>query len=262
MGIRTEYQPGTFCWAELATSDAEKAKAFYAEIFGWKWSDMPMEQGDYSMWQLDDKVVGAMYPMTEEQIKAEVPPHWLSYVSVANIDDAVDKIKSLGGNVSLGPHDVGDAGRMAFVQDPQGAGFALWEAKNNHGAEMVNEPGCLCWNELATKDSKAAAEFYCNLFGWTVETEKMSMGPYTMIKNGDQAGGGIIQMTEEWGDMPSHWMTYFAVDDTDKVCERVKAAGGQVCVEPFVVPEVGKLAVINDPQGAVFSIIKLDAPDL
>lgn len=261
MGQRTEYKPGTFCWPELATTDASAAKAFYGKLMGWQALDMPAEQGSYTFLQLKEKTVGAMYQLTAEQLEHSIPPHWICYVSVEEIDASLDKLKSLGGSVMLGPHDVGDAGRMAFVQDPQGASFALWQPLNNAGAEIVNEPGTLCWNELATTNAAAAEKFYKELFGWTSQTEEMSMGPYTVFSNGEQAAGGVMQMNEEWGGIPPHWMTYFAVDDTDAECEKVKSLGGSVCVEPFYVPEVGKLAVINDPQGATFSIIKLDSPD-
>lgn len=261
MGLRTEYQPGTFCWPELATTDSTAAKEFYGGLMGWQAIDMPTEQDSYSFWQLNEKTVGAMYQMAKEPTEQGIPPHWICYASVENINNSLEKLKALGGSVSLGPYDVGEAGRMAFVKDPQGASFALWQPLKNAGAEIVNDPGTLCWNELATNDAAAAEKFYCELFGWSAHTEEMSMGPYTVFNNGKQAAGGVMQMTEEWGDIPPHWMTYFAVSDPDGDCAKVQSLGGSICVEPFDVPEVGRIAVINDPQGATFSIIKLDAPD-
>ncbi|NVJ58811.1 MAG: VOC family protein [Gammaproteobacteria bacterium] len=261
MGTRTQYETGTFCWPELATNDSEKAKDFYKVVFGWSWRDSPMPEGTYSMSVKDDSITGAMYQLTKDQIEIKTPPHWTTYISVTDLEKSLTRLESLGGKLNLGPHDVGDAGRMAFVEDPEGVRFALWQAKNAHGAELVNEPGSLCWNELATRDISKATEFYCGLFGWTAEKQTMSMGDYTMLLNGDKAAGGMMPMTAEWGDTPAHWMTYFAVADTDESCEKIKKAGGSVCVEPFDVPEVGRLAVVNDPQGAVFSIIKLDSPD-
>ncbi len=262
MGERTEYRPGTFCWPELATTDPQGAIAFYGELLGWGTRDMPMGgEGSYYMWRLKDKDIGAMYQLMDEQIKQGVPPNWMGYVSVEKVEDTLEKINANDGTVLMGPYDIGDAGRMAVIQDPQGAVFALWQGLEHKGAQLVNEQGTLCWNELATKDAKAAEEFYCNVFGWTAKTEHMEMGAYTTFMNGEAMAGGLMQMTEEWGDIPPHWMIYFTVKNTDAHCEKVKQLGGTVCVEPFDIPDIGRFAVVNDPQGAVFSIIDLIAPD-
>jgi hypothetical protein len=262
MGKRTEYQHGTFCWPELGTSNPKEAKPFYGELFGWKVKEMPMDGGGaYYMWQLKDNDVGAMYQLMDEQVKQGVPPHWMSYISVDNLDATLTQLTNLGGKIHMGPRDINDAGRMAIIEDPQGAVVALWQAKRHKGAQLVNEAGTFCWNELAAKDAEAAEVFYCNLLGWTTKTTTMEKGSYTTFMNGEAMAGGLIQMTEEWGDIPSHWMIYFTVKDTDAHCEKVKQLGGTVCVGPFDIPEVGRFAVVNDPQGAFFSIIDLIAPD-
>ncbi|WP_196138201.1 VOC family protein [Aliikangiella sp. G2MR2-5] len=262
MGKRSEYKNGTFCWPELATSDTDKAKEFYSEVMGWTTTDMPLECGGYySMWQLGEDVIGAMYKLVDDQIKQNIPPHWIGYVSVDSIEETIKKINSLNGKILMGPADVGDAGRMAFVQDPQGANFALWQGLNNKGASLVNDPGSLCWNELATKDIEAAKSFYCGVFGWTVQTDDSVDHQYTVFYNGEAMAGGMMEMTEEWGDMPPHWMIYFSVKDTDRQCEVIEKSGGNVCVPPMDIDNIGRFAVVNDPQGATFSIIDLNSPD-
>jgi hypothetical protein len=258
MSDSLEYNHGTFCWPELGTTEPEGAKRFYGELFGWQTRELPMQGGgSYIMWQLQGKDIGAMYQLMSEQVAQGVPPHWMSYIAVDDLDPILSGVTRLGGKVHMGPYEIGDAGRMAIIEDPQGAMVAFWQGLRHKGAQLINQEGTFCWNELATRDAKAAETFYCELLGWTARTEKMEMGNYTTFMNGDQLAGGLIQMTEEWGDIPPHWMIYFSVKDTDSQCDKIKSLGGVVCVEPFDIPEVGRFAVINDPQGAVFSIIDL-----
>lgn len=249
----TSYEPGTFCWVELATTDPKKAKSFYSSLFAWEVKDIPMgDQGTYHMFQKKGKDVGAMYQQTAEE--KGVPPHWNNYVSVANADASAAKAKSLGGRVVAGPFDVMDAGRMAFISDPQGAMFAIWQKIKSIGATVVNEPGAFCWNELMTSDIEAARKFYSGLFGW-----KYKVSPeYTEIEAGGRSTAGMMPIRPEMKGMPSNWIPYFAVDDTDGTAKKVESGGGQVGVPPTDIPNAGgRFAVLADPQGARFAIIKL-----
>ncbi len=165
----TKHSPGTFCWADLATTDAGAAKSFYTQVFGWTAHDMPAgPAGVYTMLSKNGKNVCALYLMSEEMREQQVPAHWLCYATIENADAAVAKVKELGGTVHQEPFDVMDAGRMAVVQDPTGAIFAFWEPKQHIGAEIINEPDSLCWFELQTKDVAAAEKFYTQLFGWSI----------------------------------------------------------------------------------------------
>lgn len=257
----TEYAPGTFCWIELTTTDGAAAKEFYTELFGWSIRDVPIGEGQvYTMLEIDGKEVAALYEMGEEQRSHGIPPHWVSYVSVASVDETMEKAQSLGGTVLMGPMDVFEEGRMAMFQDPTGAAFAVWEAGDHIGVRLANEPGTLAWNELATRDVETAKAFYTQLFGWGAETAEMDSGPYTSFMNEDRAAGGMMAMTEEWGDIPPHWMVYFAVADCNAGVEKAESLGAEIAVPPTDIEGVGRFAVLQDPQGAVFSIITLDNP--
>ena len=252
------YPHGTFAWVDLATTDHTAAKEFYRPLFGWDASDLPIGEGMvYTMFTLRGKNVAAVSQLSEELKTQGVPPHWSSYVSVTDVDQIADKAKELGGTVLVEPMDVFEEGRMAFIQDPTGASVGLWQPKNHIGAQIVNEPGGFCWNELATRDVDAAKKFYSNLFGWSADTQDMSMGPYTVFKNGDAFAGGMLQMTDEWGEIPPHWMVYFAVDDCDARAQQIKDLGGEIHVEPMDIPDVGRFAVASDPQGGHFTVMKL-----
>jgi predicted enzyme related to lactoylglutathione lyase len=157
MGKRTRYEPGTFCWIDFQTIDPESTKAFYSKLFGWQAVDMPVGNGTtYTMLTLDGDDVAALNEMDAEQREASIPPHWFSYISVADADETAAKARELGGTVFGEAFDVLDAGRMAIIQDPLGATFAAWQPKNHIGAGRVNDTGCLAWNELQTRDHEAA----------------------------------------------------------------------------------------------------------
>ena len=258
MTLKTAYEPGTFCWIDLGTTDADGAKKFYAELFGWEATDNQAGPDMiYTMLQKDGNDVGALYQMGEEMTSQGVPPHWAHYISVENADDAAAKAKDLGGTVMMEPFDVMDVGRMALIQDPTGATFAAWEPKSHFGASLINEPGSFCWNELATRDTETAKDFYTGLFGWDTQQQETPGGPYTLFLQGEAHAAGMLQMTEDWGEMPSHWMVYFSVEDCDASAEQVKELGGSLHHGPMDIPDVGRFAICADPQGAAFTVIQL-----
>ena len=249
------HQPGTFCWFELATSDQDAAKEFYSNMFGWTPDDQPMGEGEtYTMLKLRGRDVGALHKARPGQ-----PTAWGEYIAVTSADAAAEKAKSLGGNVVMPPFDVFEAGRMAVVQDPAGAFFSLWEAKLNPGVGLFAEPGAPCWSELATSDVEAAKTFYSGLFGWNLKTGSAdSPMPYTEIHAGDGPPfGGMYPMPPQMQGVPPHWMPYFAVDDTDAFVTKATSNGASTIVPPTDIPDVGRFAVIRDPQGAVFAVIKI-----
>lgn len=255
----TAYTPGTFCWIDLSTSDTTAAKKFYTDLLGWQAVDIPVGPDmTYTMFQVEGKDVAGMSQQGPDE--QGIPPHWNSYVSVANADEIAAKAKSLGGTVLAEPFDVMDSGRMAVIQDPSGAVVAAWQPQQHIGARLVNEPGALCWNELATRDPQKSSGFYTQLFGWTTQIQPMGETNYTVFINGDNMNAGMIEMTAEWGDIPPHWMVYLTVADCDATAEKVTALGGKVLVPPTDIPNMGRFAVVQDPQGAAFSFIKMDNP--
>ncbi len=255
MGERTTYAPGTISWTDLATTDPEGAKAFYGALFGWEAIDEPADAGAHTMCRLRGHRVAGIHAQSEEQRLRGVPPHWLSYVSVDDLDASAGRVDSLGGALLVPPLDVTDQGRMALAQDPTGAAFALWEPRTHAGAGLVNEPGAMSWNQLNTRDIDTARSFYGDLLGWTTDEQEAPAGvTYYLIRNGQKLNGGMLQMIEEWGDISPHWMTYFAVEDCDAAVARVGELGGQVPVAPVDSP-VGRFWVLSDPQGATFAVI-------
>ncbi len=250
-----QHAPGSFCWAELATTDGPGAKKFYSELFGWETHDDPIGPGMvYTMLKLGGKDVGALYQKGE--MMKDAPTHWASYISVASADEIAAKAKSLGGTVVKEPFDVFDIGRMAVITDPTGATFCIWQPKKNTGFGVKGEPNSVCWNELLTTDTARATDFYTKLLGWTGNSHGGPV-PYTEFMNGDAHAGGMMQIRPEWGKVPPYWGIYFAVDDCDATAQKATSLGAQTIVPPMDIPNVGRFSTIRDPQGAVFSIIKL-----
>ncbi len=254
----TSHAPGTFSWPELATTDQKGGVAFYRALFGWELNEQPMGPGEtYSMFQMRGKPVAAAYTMPRER-QRDAPPHWNSYVTVANVDEAAKKAESLGAKVLAPPFNVMDAGRMAVIQDPTGAVFQLWQPNKHIGAMILNEPGALCWTELNTRDTKAAEDFYTKMFGWTPKhSAPGSPMEYTEFSTGGQPSIGMMPMNEHMpAHVPAYWMPYIQVADTDASVAKVTELGGSIMVPAQDIPNTCRFAIAGDPQGAMFAVFQ------
>jgi predicted enzyme related to lactoylglutathione lyase len=257
MSVRTEYAAGTPSWTDLASPDLAASQAFYGALFGWSFEEQSTDSPDmpYVMVRQGGHDVAGMMKLTPDMQAGGMPPVWSTYVTVADVEASSAKAKELGGTVLSGPMDVMEAGRMAVVSDPTGAVFCLWQAKGSIGAELVNEPVSMSWNELMSTDIAAAKTFYAGLFGWDPQDQDMGEGMiYTVWMLGEQGVGG--GMASPVPGMPSYWGVYFAVADCDATVAQAKELGGTVMNEPMDVPEVGRMAALADPQGAVFNVIQ------
>jgi predicted enzyme related to lactoylglutathione lyase len=251
-----DYPPGTPSWVELSAADPDAAAAFYGELMGWETTDPgPAEEtGGYRMFQLGAKrIAGLMGHMQEGQ-----PTAWATYISVADADETAEKVKAAGGSVFIEPMDVMDIGRMAYFADPAGAVFAVWQAKEFSGADLVNEPGSLCWNEVLTRDAEAGKTFYPAVFGWHPGRAEFENAPeaYTVWELDGRPVGGMMQMDEHFpADVPSFWNVCFAVSDCDGTVAKARERGATITAEP-VSMAIGRFAGILDPQGASFAVMQ------
>ena len=257
MPERSSYEPGTPCWVDLGTPDVRASRSFYGSLFGWhaRESDDPAT-GGYTIMTLgpgDGRPVAALTPQSVEG----QPVAWCTYVSVADVDDTVGAVRTAGGQVLMEPMDILDQGRMAIFADAVGAVLGLWQPQRFPGAGVVDEPGAYCWSELACRDTFAAEAFYGEVFGWEAETSPVGITIYTEWSNpGGPPVAGMLFMDEEWPrEIPPHWMVYFAVADCDATAALAAELGGAVPVPPTELP-VGRFAVLSDPQGGHFSILR------
>jgi predicted enzyme related to lactoylglutathione lyase len=260
MMSEVELKHGLFSWTDLAVPDAAAGKAFYSTLFGWGYEDRPAGDGmTYTIFTREGKDVAGLFTQPPEMIAQGEPPAWTSYVLVDDVDAVTSRATELGGRVLMAPADVMEAGRMSVIQDPTGAVVSLWQAGDFKGAADFNEPVSLTWNELYTRSAPEARAFYTALLGWTIEDQEVGgPQPYAMISVGDRPNGGVMPITPEMGDVPPHWMVYFAVDDVDQMAGRVAELGGSVVVPPTDIG-VGRFAVACDDQGAAFTVFKSGA---
>jgi predicted enzyme related to lactoylglutathione lyase len=251
-----DYAPGTPSWVELSSPDTDASTAFYGELMGWNATDPgPAESGGYRMFQQTGQSVGGlMRHMQDGQ-----PTAWSTYVSVADADETAAKVKAAGGSVVVEPMDVMDIGRMAVFADPTGAVFGIWQPKSFAGADLVNEPNSLCWNEVLTRDADADRAFYPAVFGWVAGRPSFAGAPdtYTVWQLDGKPVGGMMQMTSEAfpAEVPPHWSVCFAVADCDATVAKARELGATVTVEPVDMP-IGRFAGMIDPQGAAFTVMQ------
>ena len=247
MPERTSYTAGSPCWVDLTVMELDGPKAFYNGLFGWDYESSGEEMGNYTICSVNGKVVAGMMP---QMPGSESPIMWNTYLATDDLDGVLKSARDAGANVVMEPMDVPEQGRVAYMIDPTGAPIGLWQAAAHIGAQLVNEPNTVAWNELHTPDSKAADAFYSRLFPY--EFEQVGDGTtfdYAVLKVGKEQVAGRMR-----SDGPAHWLPYFATAAVDDTAAKVKQQGGQVTREPEDTP-YGRMGACQDPWGATFSII-------
>jgi predicted enzyme related to lactoylglutathione lyase len=248
------FAPGTPIWIDLGTPDLEASTRFYSQLFGWQAEDTGEQTGHYTMMRQDGKAVAAIGPL----MSPSQPTAWSTYVSTPNAEETARKVTEAGGQVLSAPMQVMEEGTMAVFADPTGAALAVWQPGRMKGAELVNKPNSLSWNELATRDMAAATAFYTKVFPWTAKTSDMpDGGQYTEWQiDGKSIGGGMTMGSMYPDSVPAHWLVYFAVANTDETVKRAQELGATVMSPAMDIPQ-GRMAVLSDPHGAAFAVIAL-----
>jgi predicted enzyme related to lactoylglutathione lyase len=289
---REGFPAGVPCWVDTTQPDPEAAAGFYGDLFGWEFEDLmaPGSGGHYLLARLRGRAVAAVGSATVGSADQDPappvrrPPAWNTYICVDRADDAAAKVREAGGRVLVDPQDVGPAGRMAVCSDPSGAVFRVWQAGTRTGAQLVNEPGTWNWSDLHTRDGEGSKSFYRTVFGW--EADPVSFGEVEatmwrrpgyaeflmqfdpdLRRRHSEAGvpdgfsdavGWMMPLTPDQSpDVASHWRVTFAVADTDAVAGSASALGGSVVAPPFDAGPT-RVAVLADPQGAVFTVSTYD----
>jgi hypothetical protein len=201
--------------------------------------------------------VAGLGPLDPDMQAQGIPPFWSSYVKHDDVDAVAARAAEAGGSVMFPPLDVMDAGRMTMIQDPTGAAFGVWQPGAHIGAALVNMPNTLVWNELMTRDVDGAKSFYDSVFGWTYQADESG---YVAISQDDRVQAGMMQITESMGEMPPNWGLYILVEDVEATIARTQELGGNMLVPATPAGQMGTFAVLQDPQGAVFNVIKYNGP--
>ena len=248
----TRWPAGTPCWVDVSVDDVPKAIAFYQALFGWDIELGGPEVGGYSIAHSGGRIVAAISP---KMAGPDAPTVWTTYLATDDTDATAAKVKGAGGQVLAGPMDVMEEGRMAVAMDPAGAVFGLWQGERTTGLQVANEPGSLVWSEQMSRDLGASQAFYQAVFGYGHQDMSSDGFKYATLMVGDHEVGGIGEYPAGTpAEVPAAWATYFAVTDTDAAMAKVTELGGSV-VRPAEDTPFGRIAVVADNHGAVFSVI-------
>lgn len=262
--LSTDFVPGIPNWIDLGAPDVDAAAAFYGRGFGWDFESAGPQAGGYGFFKVDGRTVAAVGPLQGEGAS----PSWNVYFHTPDADGLTKLVEQAGGTVRMQPMDIFDSGRTAAFTDPTGAEFAVWQGRDLGGLGVVNEPNTLSWVELYTTDSAAATAFYRSVFRWQAVDFPMGEGMnYTVVSpegaTGENTGhGGIMQLQQENLDAgnTSEWHPYFEVTDPDATFAVLSEAGATAMVPPTTAPGVGRFAMLADPFGAPFAIIRGETP--
>ena len=244
-------------WTDLATTNPEGARKFYSAVFGWKVEVNPDPQyGGYAIATSSGKDVAGIGPKQMQ----EAPTAWTVYIGTANAAESAKQAVAAGGKIIAPVMEVGDQGHMAIIQDPSGAYLGLWQAGKMFGSQ-TSGASSMGWAELNARGFAKASPFYKQLFGWGEKKMPLSgdqTGDYTEFQlHGDSIAGGMEMNPMVPAQVPSYWMVYFNVDNVDKAFDKVIAEGGKEMLSPQDMPG-GRFAIVSDPQGAAFGLLKME----
>jgi uncharacterized protein len=243
---------GTFCFAELHTTDVARSAAFYGELFGW--TAVPVQDNPgYFLFQLHGQDVIAMR-------RTSGPQRLLGFVNVASVDTVAAQAQTLGGRIETPPFDTPGIARTAVVADREQALFGVWESRGHGGAAVQDRTATMSWLERLSFDPGDARDYYSSLFGWNVTfthryAKPGATGEGLTIFRIDQSGvGSMFKGERDWG-IPPRWTVYFAIDDWNETIRRVDKGGGEL-VFWHDVPNAGRIGVVNDSAGAAFIVMR------
>ena len=237
---------GKFVWHEEVSSDPGQAKDFYTGLFGWGTEVFKAEGMDYEMINANGQNHGGFAKAQE----GAPPPHWLGHVQVDDVDETVEKAKAAGGKLAAGPFEMGEVGKMAIIGDPQGAFVSVYQP----ASEGAVAEGVFVWDELGTTDVDGAEKFYGEVFGWKAKDMGEDFGGYKTFEVAETGIAGVHALQDPTGS--SRWIPYVGVEDADATVAKASELGGSTAAEAMDIPSVGRIALIKDPHGAVFGIIK------
>jgi hypothetical protein len=241
---------GRFVWHEQVSSDPEQAQNFYTELFGWGTEVYDAGEMKYTMISSGGQTHGGFGTAMD----GAPPPHWLSHVRVQNLEETMEKATGAGGSVMAGPFEMGEVGRMVIIGDPQGA----WVSAFQPAGDGPVPEGVFVWDELGTTDADGAQRFYEQVFGWTTSDMGGDFGGYRVFNVAETGIAGLMTLPD--GSMAPHWQPYVAVEDPDATAAKAAELGGTTLLEPMDVPNVGRIGLLQDPQGAPIGIIKPQPP--
>jgi predicted enzyme related to lactoylglutathione lyase len=249
---------GRFVWYDLMTTDVPAAQAFYEEVVGWRGKDSGVPGHSYTIFSVGETVLAGLMPIPEDARRGGVPPAWMGYVGVDDVDAWALRLQAAGGRVHRPGTDIPGVGRFAVVGDPEGAGFMLFSplpGQQAQAKDAPDTPGRVGWRELRAGEPEGEFAFYAKLFGWTLSraVDMGEAGTYRVFGYAGEDAGGV--MTRPPPCPMASWLYYFNVDAIDAAADRVRSAGGRITTPPVQVPTGQWVLNAHDPQGAEFALL-------
>jgi predicted enzyme related to lactoylglutathione lyase len=249
------FAPGAPIWVDLGTTDVKGAAEFYGSLFGWTLEDLGPDAGGYGMFKLNGKDVAGIGPATDPSRGTS----WATHFGTTDVAETARRVEQHDGKVIMDPMQVFDSGSTAVFTDPHGAFFQMWQPDQMRGFQVSGEPGSFSWAELMTPEVETSKSFYQDVLGVTTRDIHMDGElMYTLLQVGGRSAAGMMHLGPEMAGMPPHWSVYFEVDDCDAAADRAIALGATEMMRQD--SPAGRFAILTDPQGGAFSIIKTD-PD-
>ena len=244
---------GAPCWVDLMSSDVDRSRSFYGELFGWTAEEPNPEFGGYFNFTKDGALIaGCMAAMPD----GGMPDAWSIYLATDDAQKTVEAAASHGGETRVEAMAVADLGTMAVIGDCCGANIGMWQPGSHKGFGIIGEAGAPSWFELHARNYQSAVAFYRDVFGWT--THDVSDTPefrYSVMVEGEEQYAGIMDAAAMLPEgAPSQWSVYFGSDDTDATLKKIESLGGSV-VHPAEDTPYGRLAGAADPTGALFKLV-------
>lgn len=254
--VSNRFPAGAPCWADLASSDPQRAREFYSGLLGWEAAESAREPGGYVDFLHRGAVVAGMMPNSPE---TAFPDTWTVYLASADAAGSADAAAAAGGQVMLDPLVIRDKGTSAMLGDPSGGTIGIWQPQAHPGFGRIDEAGAPVWYELLTGDYPAALAFYREVFGWETEvlSDSSEFRYTTVLSNGRPVAGVMDGVTDLPEGVPSHWELYFGHTDVDAAADQAEQLGGSVLTPPEDSP-YGRMVQLADPTGASFWLMEAE----
>lgn len=243
------YQPGRFVTYDLFADDAGKVAPFYEGLFGWT-LETSEAYGNFSLFTFDGRAVAGLIQMDEE-IGKTIATQWLPSLLVDDLEAAVERFVD-GGRLVRAPVDVPDRGRIAVVEDTEGAPLMLLETTTGVPVNPDGATGTFLWTELWTVDETTSLAYYGSAVGFKPIGQVVpGRTKVAMMGVGDEPQAGIIQIPSD--QVKPHWLSYISVKDPNQTAARAVELGGRVLIAPENTTDQSA-AVLADPDGGIFGI--------
>ncbi len=248
-----EFHPGKFVWRDLMTDDVASVQKFYSGLFGWTFKNSEEGSKDYIVVLQNGVPIAGIFDLKDTKVEHKYS-QWVSYVSVADMNQAINYTKQSGGTIYREPFNLPNRGSVAFILDSQNAVLAF--VKSSADDTQHDDPlyDRWMWTELWTNNIDNSGDFYSELFGYDIRKFNTSVGNlYYVFQKENKPRAGMLKIP--YDNVKPHWMPYIAVKDPAEIVKKVEELGGTIYLG---LDDTGRsdAAIIADPSGAVFTIQK------